>query len=142
MTPRTSSAGGNLPTNFFHIFCIKVEVATNPLASWVTQSRRQLHIRGWPATKDVCRSGWIMQQKVSSQLCPNRMPGLDLNMTVESVLDALTTSFFPSGKGYGVLPIARNATSHVRETFNAYGSIDDIDKKRCSIALPLSYFAT
>lgn len=77
-----------------------------------------------------------MQQKVSSQLCQNRIPGLDLNMTVESVLDALTTSFFPSGKGYGVLPIAQNATSHVRETFNAYGSIDNIDKKRCSIALP------
>ena len=77
-----------------------------------------------------------MQQKVSSQLCQNRIPGLYHNMTLESVLDALTTSFFPSGKGYGVLPLARNATSHIRETFNAYGSTDDNDKKRCSIALP------
>ena len=57
-------------------------------------------------------------------------------MTLESVLDALTTSFFPSGIGYGGLPLARNATSHIKETFSAYGSIDDNDKKRCNIALP------
>ena len=57
-------------------------------------------------------------------------------MTPESVLDALTTSFFPNGKGFGGLPLVRNATSHVTETFGAYGSIDYIDKKRCNIALP------
>ena len=56
-------------------------------------------------------------------------------MTPESVLDALTTSFFPSGKGYGGLPLARNATSHIRETFSDYGSINDVDKRRCNIAL-------
>ena len=57
-------------------------------------------------------------------------------MTLESVLDALAASFFPSGKGYGGLLLARNAASYIRETFNAYGSIDKIDKKRCNIALP------
>ena len=57
-------------------------------------------------------------------------------MDLESVLDAITTCFFPSGKGYGGLPLARNATSHIKETFSAYGSIDNIDKKRCDIALP------
>ena len=57
-------------------------------------------------------------------------------MALESVLTALTASFFPSGKGYGGLPLARSATSHIKETFSAYGSIDDIDKKRCNIVLP------
>ena len=77
-----------------------------------------------------------MQQKVSSPLRQNGMSGSYHTMTPESVLDALTGSFFPSGKGYGGLPLARNATSHIRETFSTYGSIDDIDKKRCDIALP------
>ena len=59
-----------------------------------------------------------------------------MNMNLDTVLDALTASFIPGGKGYGGLPAARHARSYIEETFGAYGSIDQVDKKRCNRAPP------
>ena len=58
-------------------------------------------------------------------------------MVLDSVLDALTSSFFPDGKGYGGLPAARHAGSYIKETFDAYGFTDPIDNKRCNKSLLL-----
>ena len=55
---------------------------------------------------------------------------------LESVLDALTCSFFPGEKGYGGLAAARDARPYIGTTFGAYGSIDPVDKKRCDTDLP------
>lgn len=51
---------------------------------------------------------------------------------LDTILDALASSFFPDAKGYGGLSAVRHAGSYIKETFNAYGSIDAVDNKRCS----------
>ena len=49
-------------------------------------------------------------------------------MIPESVLNALTGSIFPGGKGYGAL----HDVQFIKGAFDAYGSIDPVDKKRCN----------
>lgn len=53
-------------------------------------------------------------------------------MMPDSVLNTLTSRFFPGGKGYGAL---RDAESYLKETFDAYGSNDPVDKRRCNTHL-------
>ena len=53
-------------------------------------------------------------------------------MIPDTVLDALASSFFPNAKGYGGLLAVRHARSYIKETFDAYGFIDSVDKKRCT----------
>lgn len=60
------------------------------------------------------------------------------NVMLESVLDALTANFFPAGKAYGGLPAARDAVPFIKATFGAFGSIDEVEKKRCDKSLPSS----
>ena len=79
-----------------------------------------------------------MPQKVSSHHYYGVYLGLYIHVVPESVLNALTSNFFPGGKGYGGLPAARDAGSYIKETFGAYGFIDPVDKKRCTTKSPSS----